>query len=533
MMCRRKNMKLIYRILSIVLILSFVATALVACGQKNEEDSKESGTLGEQATIKETNVYGEPSFTTANEYDDLDFEGEQITVLVRDYFANSREWYKKSPEDELDEAIAMRNVAVTESLNIDLQFEWVPDNGSDYYGYVERFHALISDDIDNSLHYYDISANFGGPSVSAAIRDYTLNLMDKELFPYFDFSLPCWNRTMVENTCFNGRLHYISGDINLSMFDAAMVIWHNKTLYDKHKEPNDPENMQTLALEGFWTYEELYRWTSTFFEDSNGTTGRQDDDTYALMASNSLPCPRDCITYAWDISTVIENPDGTHSFNIVGNEKLERALVMYRNLIEPGKGTVDSWNAKHFAAGKAMFYMERMYANRENNMAIREMEDKYGLLPMPKFDADQEQYATTAQDFFTIMFVLDHSESPIPTKGEAVSAFLQLACEESYTGVRGYYFNRIIKPKFFGTDDSEGTVTNSVALFDIIIANIKFDYSYIFSQQLNSIMTLWRHTVVSSTLPTMEAAFMAKEDAFETAIKETDAWLGLLSLDDE
>ena len=161
------------------------------------------------------------------------------------------------------------------------------------------------------------------------------------------------------------------------------------------------------------------------------------------------------------------------------------------------------------------------------------MEDKYGLLPMPKFDMEQEQYATTAQDFFTIMFVLDHSESPIPTKGEAVSAFLQLACEESYTGVRGYYFNRIIKPKFFGTDDSEGTVTNSIALFDIIIANIKFDYSYIFSQQLNSIMTLWRHTVVSSTLPTMEAAFMAKEDAFQKAIKETDAWLGLLSLDDE
>ena len=172
-----------------------------------------------------------------------------------------------------------------------------------------------------------------------------------------------------------------------------------------------------------------------------------------------------------------------------------------------------------------------MYANKEDNMAIREMEDKYGLLPMPKFDAEQEQYATTAQDFFTIMFVLDHSKSSVPTKGEAVSAFLQLACEESYTGVRGYYFNRIIKPKFFGTDDSEGTVTRSVALFDIIIANIKFDYSYIFSQQLNSIMTLWRHTVVNSAMTSMEAAFMAKQDAYETAILQTDAWLGLRTLD--
>jgi hypothetical protein len=514
-----------------ILVLSFIAASLVACGDKGKENGEGSASLGDQSTMKGTNVYGEPSFTTANDYDILDFEGERVTVLVRDYFANSREWYKQSPEDELDEAIAMRNVAVSEALNIELDFEWVPDNGSDYYGYVERFHGMITDDVDNGFHYYDISANFGGPSVSAAIRDYTLNLMDKDLFPYFDFSLPCWNRTMVENTCFNGRLHYISGDINLSMFDAAMVIWHNKTLYDRHREPTDPENIQELALEGYWTYEELYKWTSTFYEDSNGTAGRQEDDTYALMASNSQPCPRDCITYAWNIDTVIENPDGTHSFNIIGNEKLEKALTMYRNLIEPGKGTVDSWNARLFAAGKSMFYMQRMYANREDNMAIREMEDKYGLLPMPKFDAEQEQYATTAQDFFTIMFVLDHSKSSVPTKGEAVSAFLQLACEESYTGVRGYYFNRIIKPKFFGTDDSEGTVTRSVALFDIIIANIKFDYSYIFSQQLNSIMTLWRHTVVNSAMPSMEAAFMAKQDAYETAILQTDAWLGLRTLD--
>ena len=396
-------MKNLYRILSIILILSFIATALVACGQKNEENNGESDTLENRETIKTTNEYGEPSFTTANEYDELDFEGEQITVLVRDYFANSREWYKKSPEDELDEAIAMRNVAVTESLNVNLMFEWVPDNGSDYYGYVERFHGMVSDDINNGLHYYDISANFGGPSVSAAIRDYTLNLMDKKLFPYFDFSLPCWNRTMVENTCFNGRLHYVSGDINLSMFDAAMVVWHNKTLYDKHKEAGDPDNIQELALEGLWTYEELYRWTSTFYEDSNGVSGRQDDDTYALMASNSLPCPRDCILYAWDISTVIENPDKTHSFNIVGNEKLDRALVMYRNLIEPGKGTVDSWLRlvdKAYASIEPLKTSDpEKYEVYKNHILLESMFPRYVLLQFHRPTFTSEQFIKEALQF--------------------------------------------------------------------------------------------------------------------------------------
>ena len=65
------------------------------------------------------------------------------------------------------------------------------------------------------------------------------------------------------------------------------------SLYDKNREEGDHENLQELALAGMWTYEELYRWTSTFYVDSNGEPGRQNDDTYALMASNSQPCPRD------------------------------------------------------------------------------------------------------------------------------------------------------------------------------------------------------------------------------------------------
>ena len=116
---------------------------------------------------------------------------------------------------------------------------------------------------------------------------------------------------------------------------------------------------------------------------------------------------------------------------------------------------------------------------------------------MPKYDAAQENYGTTSQDYFNVFSVLDHSNSSKPTKGEAISAALQLANEESYTSVRGYYFNRIIKPKFFGTDDSEGTVTKSIALFDIIVANIELDYFSLYSPMLANIDHLWRNTCYS------------------------------------
>jgi hypothetical protein len=317
------------------------------------------------------------------------------------------------------------------------------------------------------------------------------------------------------------------------MFDAAMIIWHNKTLYDAKREPTDYENMQDLALDGNWTYDELYRWANRLYEDSNGTAGKQADDTYGYGAFGHNPCPADGLPYAWDLTLLIENNDQTHEFNIIGNDKAESALTKYRNLLAANGCTMSAGldaNTSHFAAGHYVFYNDRLFWNYEQNMKIREMNDKYGLLPMPKYDVEQEQYGTTSQDYYNLYMIIDHAESSVPTKGEAISAFLQLANEESYTGVRGYYFNRVIKPKFFGTDDSEGTVTKSIALFDIIISNIEFDFMTIYSMALNNINHLWRSACYGTG--SLESAFISRESQFNDALISCDVWLGLRSEDE-
>jgi hypothetical protein len=130
------------------------------------------------------------------------------------------------------------------------------------------------------------------------------------------------------------------------------------------------------------------------------------------------------------------------------------------------------------------------------------------------------------------MSVLDHAKSTVQTKGEAISAFLQLATEESYTSVRGYYFNRIVKPKYFGTDDSEGTVSNSIALFDIIIANITYEFWTIYSHQLGSLTWAWRDSMLASR-NSLEAQYLAKQAEFDKSLREMDAWFGLITLEDE
>ena len=521
------------KVIALVLALVFICTALIACTKdKTNDNQNDNGNQNKpQNSEKQTNEYGEESFSSVVPQQELDFGGEELTVLVRDNVICSREWHKDSPEDELDEAVAMRNAAVEDTLNLKMEYEMVPD--ASYDTFAANFNGMITDDIVSDMHYYDIAANFAYAGAYPAVREFAADLNNKEVFQYFDFSLPCWNQAIVQNTTINGRLHYVSGDINLSMFDAAMVIWYNKTLYDAKKEDTDPENIQTHALAGLWTYQDLYVWASRLYEDSNGTQGKDADDTYGLSISHSKrgnPNPHDAIPYAWDLDFVLTENDGTHSFNIVGNTKAEDALTKFRTLIY-AEGARRNGSVGNFAAGHYVFWTGAIYPSEDANMTIREMEDKYGLLPWPKYDAEQENYGTTSQDYYSLMTVLDHAESSIPTKGDEISAYLQLATEESYTSVRGYYFNRIIKPKYFGTDDSEGTVTNSIALFDIIVDNIEFDYWTIYSPQLNDVAWLWRDAVGTEDTGavTLESVFMSEEDLYKQMIEETDAWLGLRS----
>ena len=531
-------MNIIKKLICVLLVLCFIGTTLVGCSKKkgnstgSDEEAAGSGGAqnGATETQKETNIYGEPSFTTNIPVNDLDFEGEELTVMLRDNEVTQRQWHKESPEDELDEAVAMRNSAVEETLNLDVSFEIIPYG--EYNAGTANYNNIIITDVMQELHYYDIADHWALAGGYASIRDYNANVLDESVFPYFNFELPCWNQSVCNGDgVVNDRLHLITGDINITQFDMAVVFWYNKTLYDSKKEATDHENIQDLALAGQWTYDELYRWAQRLYENSNGEDGKQTNDTFGFASQtaniNNQPVPKDAVAAAFDIDLLVTNPDGTHSYNILGNERAEKARTMWINLFK-ADGATDSGSVENFASGKYLFWVSMMYPGKSGNMTIREMDDKYGLLPMPKYDLDQEQYYTAAYDGYSLMSVLAHKD----VKGEAVSAYLQLATEESYTSVRGYYFNRIIKPKYFGTDDSEGTVTKSIALFDIIVANITFDFWTVYSAQLNMLTWKWR-THLLEDWDSVADAYTKDKATFDKALMEMDAWFGLITLPEE
>ena len=530
-------------------------------GDVNSDDDRftESSTGGYTPvypTQKPTDEYGEETFTSIVPVDRLDFQGETLKILHRNHITLQREWYKEVPEDDVDEVIAMRNEAVSDTLNLDIRY--VAIASSDYSECLDQFTTAIKEDVAMDIHEYDIVANYSYAGANVAVRDYIANLADKEVFPHFEFTLPCWNQSIVRNTLTNGKLYYITGDINLSTFDKTMVVFLNKDMYNEKKTADDPDDLQDLALEGYnfnaygglgsgvaggFTYEHLYRWSSVF-EESNGTDGNQHDDFHAI-SSGFRSIPIDAFTYAWDLDFANKNYDGSYSYNIVGNSKIEEAIVKAQNLLDSHKAVGvsnhdDTGNCSyggycepitHFAADMSIFALHLLYCNETDNTVIREMTSEYGLLPMPKYDENQLNYGTTAHDAYTLMTVIDHSNSSVPTKGEAISAYLQYSAEESYTNLRGYYINRIVKPKYFGTDDTNGSVTKSIMIFNIIAENIEFDFLSVYAPQLNGILnSCWRDVVTdnhSTGATTARDAYESDQTNYDTMLAEVNSWLEL------
>ena len=509
--------------------------------------------LGVKATVDggEGNIPVVPS-------DGLDFGGESLTVLHRNSMALQREWYKDVIEDDLDEIIAIRNEAVSENLNLNIQY--IPMASSGYWDCLEQFTAAIKEDVDYDFHYYDIVANYAYTGADLEVRDYIANLADNETFPYFDFSLPCWNQSIVESTYVNNKLYYITGDLNLSTFDKTMVVFFNKTMYNDKKTTKDPEDLQDLALEGYdfeanggkgagvaggFTYDDLYRWSSVF-EESNGIYGNQHDDFHAISSAYSS-IPLDSLPYAWNLDYVVTNHDGSHSYNVVGNTKIEEAIVKAKNLLNSslpsavgvsnhdntGNCSLGGYSEpiSHFAADKSIFALHLLYSNETDNIMIREMNSEYGLLPMPKYDSNQLDYGTTAHDSYTLMTVIDHSNSSVPTKGEEISAYLQCSTEVSYATVRRYYIEGIVKPKYFGTDDSNGSVTKSIQIFNIIADNVEFDFLSVYAPQLNGILSsCWRKVIMGEhayDATTAKDAYESESTVYDVMLEEVDGWLGL------
>ena len=214
---------------------------------------------------------------------------------------------------------------------------------------------------------------------------------------------------------------------------------------------------------------------SPLYRSLNGDDEKDAEDQYGLLINHYENC--DMFWSSFDMSMVSRNDDGWFGFDPSQQEKISSAFEKVFYLIRENPGTFDTGTSEGFdkardmfSSGNALFAALHLYYAESKEM--RNMQDEYGILPIPKFDEAQENYYTYSHDQYSVFMIPKTVADP-----EMSGAVLEVMAYESYRSLQPTYYDLVLKGRYANDPQSR-------SILDTVTANIMVDSSWIYGMQI-------------------------------------------------
>ena len=401
----------------------------------------------------------------------LDYSGKTVTILSRPNGhrrTGTEIWVEELTNDPVNDAIYNRNAYVTDLLGLGGIVQ-AAEEETDVQRKVEQM-------VNSGDQTYDIvaaSVYYGTPMIQEGLMyDLYGSGIDDYLHPENEW----WAQYWIEEAELMGRLYCITGAPALSVTRMMFVMYYNKDL----GESLQLENMYGVVNDGRWTIDYLNGLIAPLYRSLNGDDVRDETDLYGLAINHSENC--DMFWSAFDMSMITRDEDGWLEFDASQGEKISSAFEKVFYLIRENPGTFDTidqsdghegfeQSKRMFANGNTLFTaLHLMYAETSE---FRNMQDDYGILPVPKYDEKQKEYYTFSHDQYTVFMV------PITVADPVMSgAVLEALAYESYFSVQPVYYDLVLRGRYANDPESR-------AMLDMITSNIRVDPSWIYGMQIS------------------------------------------------
>lgn len=241
-------------------------------------------------------------------------------------------------------------------------------------------------ELQNAALADDLLFHMATPGASNAVYSITNGYVaDLNQYPNFDFEQPWWATEAIDSMSVIGKRMMAIGDINLLAYDSVGVIFFNKEL----AQNQGITDLYTQVNSGNWTYEKMLEYVAAVTEDSNGDGQFGAGDTYGLTGGSYSAL---CFTYGGNYSFVVKDEDGVPALRedlsdfigffqkVVADHSLDY-LIGYDNIVD---------DTNIFAENRLLFAVEML----GRSLDFRNQQISYGILPLPKWNAQQEDYWT-------------------------------------------------------------------------------------------------------------------------------------------
>lgn len=493
------------RIVSLFLALLMVSGGLLSCAGDTEETTAKTANDTTTATDTETidNSTDENGYLK-DDLPDLDFGGETVNLLYWSDVENQEFEAEEMTGELVNDSIYQRNASTEDRLGITYNWIGTPGNGGNIDGYVGKVReSQMAGDAA-----YDILASYSRSIAACMVNGFLTNL---ESAAYLDYEKPWWPDNLLEESMINDRLYFVSGDISTNALHMMYCVYFNKQLLIDY----NLENPQDLVLADQWTLDKLIEMTSNVYQDTNGNAKKDVEDFFGLVLTSYH---NDAFYTGSDLKLV--EKDDEKVLKISDDFYSEKTVDLLLKL-SAWENTDDVFNndsyEQAFTDNHALFIVNRAhYASK----ALRTADISYGIVPVPKYDEDQQNYRTVMGNPVTLYGV-----SMSCQKKDICTAVLECMGSYGYRLTTPAIFENNMKVRY--SDDDV-----NAQMYDIVRESISFelgrflnkylaDITDIFFQQITNTSPNWASTVEKKR----ESLTKKMEDVVEDVIAN-EAYLG-------
>ncbi|MBQ7338481.1 MAG: hypothetical protein IJW40_08530 [Clostridia bacterium] len=330
--------------------------------------------------------------------------------------------------------------------------------------------TLVYDDMLDSAMYNKIgnSIRSGDDTYSlvlGAMSSVALNMFNNNLLydinevPHIDLSQPWWNENSIDNFQINDKIYMATGAITNRYVYSPYAVLFNQQLIDDAALDSPYELLENNE----WTLEVFAEMIEDTYRDLNANDAIDLEDFYGLAPASDSET-------AWYFAagaTLLDKVEDELIFTYLDDNNtiiLEEVLALYDsdNVLQYEQ-TYDSIDA--FREGRAIFHSMALC----DITMLNDMEDEYGIVPMPKYDSYQETFYSNANRYISTMALLPSSIVDIDNVGLIIEG---MAMTSQYTSLDKQYEQVLLNRQALDAQSKASLIT--------VVESTTYDLCYAF-----------------------------------------------------
>ena len=341
-----------------------------------------------------------------------------------------------SPGDLVGDMIYDRTAWLEENFGIVMGCEYVPHG--------DKFVTAVRTMVETTSQDYQLVNYFAFGAQRVMGQDYFLNLSDVE---YVDFEDPWWVDSAVEALSLGDYVEFCASDMLLLDKGATTLMYYNIGM----AEDLGITDLYDLVRNYEWTIDALAEYAELAWDDANGDDIYDHNDRWGISNGDD---PVHNLYIGSGYKFINKNEDGTFYYQYRTEEETTDVMIDILEKVMYADWYWNSWIHRDlgsdyqpkFQDGKALF----SFSKAKNCLELKNMKENYGILPIPMYDTNQDQYYSQVSNYVDALIAV-----PMSAAGntEIIGAAIELLSYYSYYNIYDNFFEVIIQNR--GTRDAE------------------------------------------------------------------------------